>query len=74
MVSGEPAGEVWVAEDSGQVVGVGEFHPAWWTSDPTSYSLALRVDPLHEQQGIGGRLFTELTSRLWDAGASRLLT
>ncbi len=74
VVSDEPAGEVWVAEDCGQLVGVGEFHPAWWTGDPTSYSLELRVDPLHERQGIGGRLFAQLAARLKDAGASRLLT
>jgi GNAT superfamily N-acetyltransferase len=66
--------EQWVAVDRDQLVGVGSFHPAWWTDHPGIYAGEIRVDPGRWRQGIGTRLYDLLQSRLLTREAIRLLS
>jgi GNAT superfamily N-acetyltransferase len=66
-------GEEWVALVQDQLVGSGSFSPAWWTGDPGTYSIEIRVDPSHWRQGIGTRLYDLLHSRLLALEATRLV-
>lgn len=68
----EGGGDTLVALDAGGVVGYGSFQPAWWTGDPSVYSVEVRVDPDHARRGIGTRLYERLQSRLTPLGATRL--
>ncbi len=73
-LKGEKAGEEWVALKGGEGVGVGSFHPAWWTGDPSTYSLEVRVHPGHAREGIGTQLYKQLCSQLRQREATRLLS
>jgi GNAT superfamily N-acetyltransferase len=72
--NGEKAGEEWVALKESEGVGIGSFHPAWWTGDPGTYRIDIRVHPSHAREGIGTRLYNQLCSRLGLRGAIRLLS
>jgi GNAT superfamily N-acetyltransferase len=65
--------EQWVVLDQDQVVGVGSFHPAWWTADPGIYAGEIRVDTSRYRQGIGTRLYDQLRARLLAREATRFL-
>jgi GNAT superfamily N-acetyltransferase len=67
-------GEQWVALDQDRLVGVGSFHPAWWTGQPGIYAGEIRVDQSRWRQGIGTRLSDQLRSRLLTRQATRLLS
>lgn len=67
------SGEQWVAVYNGERVGYSSFHPAWWTEDPTAYSLELRVAERYGRHGVGTHLYEKTLSRLWARGATRLL-
>jgi GNAT superfamily N-acetyltransferase len=72
--SGEKAGEEWVALKGSEGVGLGSFYPAWWTGDPSTYSLEVRVHPSHAREGIGTQLYKHLLSQLHQREATRLLS
>src|ERR671937_609406 len=55
--SAEDRGEQFVAVIGDQVVGYGGFHGAWWTGDPSIYSIEIRVHSKHCRLGIGTRLY-----------------
>ena len=55
-------------------MGVGSFHPAWWTGDPGISAVEVRVDPSRWRQGIGTRLYELLRSRLMTREATRLVS
>lgn len=71
--NGEKAGEEWVAVKGSEGVGIGSFHPAWWTGDPSTYRIDIRVHPDHAREGVGTHLYRQLCSRLRQHGATRLL-
>jgi len=66
-------GERWVAVQDGRVLGSGSAGPAWWTGDPVTYSVEIRVDRRRGREGIGTSLLDLLRSRLLQRGARRLL-
>jgi GNAT superfamily N-acetyltransferase len=70
---GDRQGEEWVAVDRDQMVAVGSFAQAWWTGNPGSYSVDLRVDRSRWREGIGTALYDPLQSRLVALEATRLL-
>ena len=72
--SGETAGEEWAALKGSEGVGLGSFYPAWWTGDPGTYSIEVRVHPSHAREGIGTHLYSHLCSQLRLSGATRLLS
>lgn len=72
--NGEKPGEEWVALKGSEGVGIGSFHPAWWTGDPSTYHIEVRVHPSHAREGIGTDLYNQLCSRLRQRGATRLLS
>ena len=72
--SGEKTGEEWVALKGGESVGIGSFHSAWWTGDPSTYCTEIRVHPGHAREGIGTQLYKHLCSRLRQREATRLLS
>jgi GNAT superfamily N-acetyltransferase len=72
--SAEGQGEQWVALDKEQLVGSGSFNPAWWTGDPGSYVVEIRVDPSRWREGIGTRLYHLLRSRLLTREATHLVS
>jgi GNAT superfamily N-acetyltransferase len=65
--------EQWVAIYRGVWAGYCSFYPAWWTGDPNTYSVEIRVDDHFSRQGIGTRLFEQMLSRLRVQKADRLL-
>jgi RimJ/RimL family protein N-acetyltransferase len=67
-------GEPWVAVETGRVVGVGGLAPAWWTGQPGSYAVQVRIDQSHWRRGIGTRLYGLLRSRLIARDATRLVS
>ena len=69
----EHRGGRYVAMLDGDVVGSGCFRRAWWTAQPTIYSLDLRVDPGHLHRGIGTGLFALIHSQLLLRGATRIV-
>lgn len=67
------SGEAWVAVDGDRVIGLGAISPAWWTGDPSVFSLELRVDLRYRRRGIGTSLFKRLLVRSAEHGATRML-
>lgn len=51
-----------VAERDGVVVGWGEASQGWWAYHPRKFRVRLEVDPAFQRQGVGSRLYAELTA------------
>jgi GNAT superfamily N-acetyltransferase len=51
-----------VAERDGLVAGWGEVSQGWWAYHPRKFRLRLEVDPACQRQGVGSRLYAELTA------------
>jgi GNAT superfamily N-acetyltransferase len=69
----EHPGERYVATQGGQVIGFGGYSWAWWTGNPATYTLEVRVDPGHCRQGIGKALFHQMHAGLLMHGATELV-
>ena len=65
--------EKWVAIYKEEWAGYASFYPAWWTGDPNTYSIEIRVEEHLKRQGIGTCLFEQILSRLKVQGANRLI-
>lgn len=63
-----------VAEDVGQVVGMGTAGLNIWTSEPGQSEVAIQVHPSHRRQGIGSALAERLHGHLGEVGALRIRT
>lgn len=66
--------ERYVAEKDGAVVGFFALREMWWSAERGMYSVRLNVDPNHQRQGIGSRLYDVLLERVLNVGARRLRT
>lgn len=71
---GENTGEEWVALKGSESVGIGSFHSAWWTGDPGTYKIEIRVHPCHAREGIGTQLYKQICFQLRLRGATCLLS
>lgn len=63
-----------VAEDGGQLIGMGTAGLNIWTSEPGQSEVAIQVHPSHRRRGIGGALASQLHGHLSDVGAVRTRT
>jgi GNAT superfamily N-acetyltransferase len=53
-----------VAERDGLVVGWGEVSQGWWAYHPRKFRLRLDVHPAFQRQGVGSKLYSELTDHV----------
>ncbi|GAA3561655.1 GNAT family N-acetyltransferase [Kribbella ginsengisoli] len=63
-----------IAEDGGQVVGMGTAGLNVWTSEPGQSEVAIQVHPSYRRRGIGGALAERLHGHLGAVGALRIRT
>ncbi|HEV7665551.1 MAG TPA: GNAT family N-acetyltransferase [Chloroflexota bacterium] len=54
----------WVAERDGDVIGFGQYTQAEGTYHPRKFQLAIIVEPRHQQNGVGGRLYDVVVEAL----------
>jgi mycothiol synthase len=75
FISGRPADkamEMWVAEDTGRVVGTLDLAELWSAARPGAWELYLEVDRDQRGRGIGSRLYEHLMDRVQRLDVHRL--
>lgn len=66
--------ESWVADLNGRIVGDFDIFEAAWYARPDTFKLYGEVDSTYRRQGIGSRLYSTMTYRAREIGASRVYT